>query len=326
MIDYANFAHLTLPHIDSIVRRFVDPDARRSGPELWFVDEPGYSSSNRTSASINLRNGKWHLRGDSTAAGTSGHDVVSLVAVMQSLPMHKAAEAVAEFIGIDVPRLRDAPATRHVTSIATSANPDDDEAIGRALEMWSAGEPWQGTLAETYLRNRSIDPSVIGDDELRFMQYCPLGRFATHPAMLCPIRDRVAGILTGVQRVFLCADGSGLRNEGGGVKRMVGRKRRSGIWFGSDAPEQVVMVEGPEDAMSIRTMRPTATVVATIDAGHMGKQALPGSVRQIVVIPDAGEAGDRGLAQAREAYQHLDLRIARLPLAMDANDLLRTGA
>ncbi|MFY0610447.1 MAG: DUF3987 domain-containing protein [Hyphomicrobiaceae bacterium] len=322
-IDFAELANMSLSHIEGIVFRHVDPEAVRRGPELFFCDSPGGSSNRRMSASINIQTGHWNLRGNTTSDAQGGRDVISLVAYAQGVPQPEAAEIVAEQLGVEVPRNRSGFAStkrnRPPENTRTETS-KDRSAINRALSAWEESRDARGTPAELYLRSRGIDISDFGDDDLRYLAL-PDGSPSSH-ALVLPITDRFTGVQSGLQRVFLNSDGTGYPNEKGKTqKRTLGRKQQAGIWFGADV-DTIIMVEGPEDAMSVYCALPDACVVSTIDAGHMGKQSIPSVVRRIIVIPDAGAAGEDGLRRVVNNYPDLDILLVRLPDGMDANDML----
>ena len=98
----------------------------------------------------------------------------------------------------------------------TEADKRDSEAaaqrVARAMDLWTASRPPQGTLAETYLAGRGL-ALPAGADALRFHPACPFrladGTSARLPAIVALMRDIRTDQPCGIHRTALKPDGSG---------------------------------------------------------------------------------------------------------------------
>ena len=86
----------------------------------------------------------------------------------------------------------------------------------------------------------------------------------------------------------------------------------------------VVMCEGTEDALSVRAVGWTGTVVATLGKGNIAHHSPPGTT---VVLLFDGDVAEHEIDDALEAHKRANrtVRIARLPADTDPNDMLQAG-
>ncbi len=66
--------------------------------------------------------------------------------------------------------------------------------------------------------------------------------------------------------------------------------------------DTLCIVEGPENALSIRTIG-YDFVVSTINAGNFSNIAIPPYVKKVILFPDGDEAGRHAAQKAIEAYK-----------------------
>ena len=89
-------------------------------------------------------------------------------------------------------------------------------------------------------------------------------------------------------------------------------------------PAEVVMCEGTEDALSVRAAGWTGTVVATLGKGNIAHHSPPGTT---VILLFDGDVAEHEIDDALEAHRRANrtVRIARLPVDTDPNDMLQAG-
>src|SRR5262245_35058691 len=87
---------------------------------------------------------------------------------------------------------------------------------------------------------------------------------------------------------------------------------------------EVVMCEGTEDALSVRAVGWTGTVVATLGKGNIAHHSPPGTT---VILLFDGDVAQHEIDDALEAHRRANrvVRIARLPADTDPNDMLQAG-
>lgn len=184
-----------------------------------------------------------------------------------------------------------------VASARLRANQPRRSTVARqARTLFDTARPIHGTLAETYLRNRSIDPSLAFG--LRFAPhcYCRPGADSDRqawPAIIAPVTDGDAA-LTGVHRLYLDPLGAADARLGKAPldrpKRSLGRVHGHAVRFGD--PAQVIAVaEGIENALSIRTALPDLTSHAALTAGNLASYTPPAAVNRLLIAVDDDDAG-----------------------------------
>ena len=89
-------------------------------------------------------------------------------------------------------------------------------------------------------------------------------------------------------------------------------------------PAEVVMCEGTEDALSVRVAGWTGPVVATLGKGNIARHSPPGTT---VILLFDGDVAEHEIDDALEAHRrgNRTVRIARLPVDTDPNDMLQAG-
>lgn len=149
----------------------------------------------------------------------------------------------------------------------------DREATSQAREFWRQGVPAPGTLVETYLRGRGIDPDQLGGipPTLRFHPSLrhDLGAAAAHPTDFFPAM--VAAVQHG-DRTLAAIHATFLTPAGDKIAGDSAKKMRGPVWTGAvrlTAPgEHMLIAEGIETALSVlQAMRRPVEVVATDDNG-----------------------------------------------------------
>jgi hypothetical protein len=226
--------------------------------------------------------------------------------------------------------------------------------IAGARAMWlNAKLSIVGTPAETYLRTRGIDISLLlrlvpSDrkrqplNALRFEPACWYDKLQSFPAIVSCMQTEGAGIVA-VHRTYLAPDGSG-KAPVTPARKMFGPAQGAAIavWRGQSAlpvkeanahgiADTLVLTEGIEDALSVAISAPDFRVWAVGSLGNLRFLKLPACAHDVIVFadndwtkPEAEAEFKRGLAALAE--QNKRVKVARSSSGKDANDLLNAGA
>lgn len=193
----------------------------------------------------------------------------------------------------------------------------------RARQLWNGSRPIGGSLAQTYLRNRSIDMAL---DSLRFCDRTPLGKGKAarfRPAMLAAVTDD-SGLLA-VQRTFLDARGRRARDLRH-PRRLLGHPCGGAVRL-APATETLGVAEGVETAVSAMILL-GIPVWATLGNERLPHVAIPKSVTRLILLPDNDNAGRLAVPLATEAHKARGRQIDTIwPWhgRNDWNDVLREG-
>lgn len=199
-----------------------------------------------------------------------------------------------------------------------------------ARRLWQDCQPLRGSLAELYLRSRSI--WIAPGPAIAFHPGLPHPAVRrSFPAMVASITD-AHGRVIGIHRTFLDPDGRGKAD-------VVPAKMMAGICAGGcvrlgvpgRAADHVLAIgEGIETSLSVRQAT-GLPVWAALSLSNIGGVPVPrdGTIRQIILLADADET-DRQMAKdvraraAENYYQAgFSVRIAHPNEGGDFNDMLR---
>jgi len=191
----------------------------------------------------------------------------------------------------------------------------------RAVAIWNKSVPAAGTPAESYLAFRGIHGPIPPD--IRF-QRLPCDDLGALPCLVAAVRN-VVGDVTGIQRIWLAADGKG-KADVAKPKRSMGTVKGGAIRLGElDGSGVLTVCEGPEDGLSLREMLGGPVWVAA-GASFLPAMQFPADVRSIVIGADNDPAGRMAAQDAARAFasRARSVRIVRpLDWAKDFNDELR---
>jgi hypothetical protein len=196
--------------------------------------------------------------------------------------------------------------------------------------IWFEAQPIAGSPAEGYLRSRSI--SLISDDCLRFHPTCEHPSGDVFPAMIAIAGHWCGDSVTpcAVHRTYLRSDGAG-KADIEPAKASLGSLRGAGVWLSLPAPILAVG-EGIETVLSVATAmreRSDYAYAAAISAGNLAIFQIPDWAKELIILADRDEAGERAaltLAAKAKRDSGLIARIARPPEAFnDFNDALRAS-
>jgi DNA primase len=269
---------------------------------------------------LNDAKGTYHCFG----CGASG-DIVSLVMHAEKLDFRRAVEWLA---GANLPWVD--PAER--VKAAQEEEADRQAAMQRAQTVWYAAELCDDTPAEAYARSRGITmplppsfrfgmtPAWYDDDT---------GECGPNvPALLAAVAIEGQPYPVGLQRIFIQPDGSA-KADMAKPKRSLGRIKGGAVRVtcrSKETPHEVIVTEGPEDALSLAQELPGREVWACLGTALMIEAQYPARIRSIVIAGQNDKPGREAADKAAEGLRTrgFDVRIM-YPAdgSKDWNDQLR---
>jgi hypothetical protein len=201
---------------------------------------------------------------------------------------------------------------------------DDDRRRRAALGLWQASKWAPGSPVETYFRSRGLTLTP------------PPGALRYHPNLKHPTGDTwpaMVGLVTGadgeplgVHRTYLAADGRG-KAPVSPQKMSLGATRGGAVRLAEPDGDALLTGEGIETCLA--GMEASGLPAwAALSAPGLAALELPADVREVVILADGDEPGERAARAAayRWAWQGRRVCIARPPAGMDFNDLLLAEA
>lgn len=196
-----------------------------------------------------------------------------------------------------------------------------ERAEKKALACWTEALPIQGTIAETYLRNRGITCDLPAT--LRFHPEAWHPSAKRFPAMVALIEGlpRLA-----VHRTYLRPDGSG-KAEVEPAKAMLGMAAGGAVRV-AEGQGPLVVAEGIETALSLASgllSRP-ATIWAALSTSGMAGLRLPDGIpHRLTVAADGDQPGREAAHKLAERASALGWTVILLAAASGAdwNDVLK---
>ena len=265
--------------VEAVCRAYL-PAGLRQG-RYWIVgDVQGTAGRSLFVKLSGDRAGKWM----DAATGEHG-DLLDLIHLNQShAEFRSTLDEARRFLHDPEPR-RTPRRFRPALSRPASQN--------AAAKLYSLSRPVTGTLAETYLRQRSI-AARLDWPALRFHPAC---YYRAHrdapreswPALLGIVTD-LAGNLTGLQRTWLARDGSA-KAPVADPRRAMGHLLGNAVRFGQ--PGDVMAAgEGIETVLSLLSLLPAMPIAAALSAAHLAAIMFPPSLRRLYILRDNDAAGD----------------------------------
>jgi hypothetical protein len=166
----------------------------------------------------------------------------------------------------------------------------------RARELLAEGRDPRGTIAERYLRSRSIEiPEHMAGTSIRFHPACPWigedGAITRVPAMLAPLTSLATGQVVGCHRTALTAAGEKL------ARKVLGTAAGAAIKL-EPAADTLAIGEGLETCLSARALgfRP---VWAAYSVNEVARLPLIDGVRSLVLLGERDKTGASARAVER---------------------------
>ena len=289
------------------------PDGTRTG-NYWHCGD--YDGGAGRSLAVHLsgpKRGKWT---DYAESGREAFgDLIDIIELRENVDKGEAVRRAKHWLGLPERE----PVTETSRAPSTGQSSSDS-----ARKLFDRGSPIGGTPAEAYLRSRGI--TEYGP-ALRYHPTCFYrdkhdAEPRKLPALLCAITD-LDGTLVGVNRIYLDPDGN--RAEVLDPKKVLGRLHGCAVRFGT-AGDVLVVGEGVETMLSIKTALPHMPVNAALTAQHLSMYVPPLQVRSLWIARDAGRPGENAALELerRMKSERLDLHVRHLkPRHDDFNTRLR---
>ena len=199
----------------------------------------------------------------------------------------------------------------------------DDDRAELSLRIWRGTVSAEGSLVESYLRDRGIDAPV--PPALRFAPSLYHSSGQNYPAMVAAVSFWPSRAVTGIHRTFLSDSGIGKADVT--PNRMMLGKIGGGAVCLAPPGETLVIGEGIETSLSVHQATGLPTWAA-LSASLFEPLVLPElPLAKKVVIAADNDDGGTGLEAARKARelwrsQGRKVFIATPPLGKDFNDEL----
>ncbi len=207
------------------------------------------------------------------------------------------------------------------------APPSKEKDSAREIDIiLSRLEPIPGSLAETYLRGRSL--AVPDCSDLKFhpdLVHWELK--AGFPALVGLVRNARNEVVA-LQRIYLGTDGA-TKAAVTSPRKMLGKVAGSAVRLGAiGADGRLALCEGIETGLAVMTAVPGLPVWATLSTSHLEQVVLPPEAREILILADndSSGAGNRA-AEATASKCRIEGRKVAIGMPpepdTDFNDLLR---
>ncbi len=235
------------------------------------------------------------------ATGEHG-DLLELIKIQQSCTIGEAIKYAGNFANLP-----------QANSLPKSNKPQKAKDLTKlALKIWEASTHISNTLAAKYLVKRGLSSKVVNNSvNLRFHARCKVlrshGKADYKPALIAAVRDN-KGALIAIHRTFL--DAPGVKADMKSPKRALATTRNGAVYFcSSKNADCLVIAEGIETALSLKTCFPAANLAAVLSAGNMQNFAPPAKYSRIVIAADAGKAGHAAAHALKAKLQSEGLKV-----------------
>ncbi|MCW0236741.1 MAG: toprim domain-containing protein [Ferrovibrio sp.] len=278
-----HLSHQLADRAEAVCRHYLS-NGRREGC-YWLVGDisntPGRSLFVRLHASAKGPAGKW----TDVATGEHG-DLLDLIrGSLGLIDFTDVAEEARTFLNLAHPEPEPIAPRRCVM-------PAPSGSVEAARRLFAMAQPIAGTVAEAYLRQRSIT-LLHGTGNLRFHPRCYYkpddGPTETWPAMIAAVTD-LSGRITGVHRTWLAPDGLGkapIDTPRKAMGSLLGHAVRIGV-----QGSVMAVGEGIETMLSLRQVLPNLGVAPALSATHLAAILFPDTLRRLYIVLDNDLAGD----------------------------------
>lgn len=214
----------------------------------------------------------------------------------------------------DKPRADDENTRRAPPKIV--AQPLDEERVARARRIWAESAPLKHSVAEAYLRRRSVPAGLWKSTALRFHpRMTSLDDHARRPALVTAISD-AHGALQGVQVTLLSAHGAA-KAALETPRRVIG-KLMGGTVRLADAHDELAIGEGVETMLTASDIF-GVPAWAALSADNLARIVISQPLRRLIIAADNDEAGMRA-AQSLRARMTSSTRVEIEPAPVGFND------
>ena len=260
--------------------------------------------------------GKW------TDAATGEHgDLLDVIQEACGLvDFHDVVEEARRFLSL--PCVDFEPKSKLPIAPAQVGSPES------ARRLFAMSQPIVGTIAETYLRKRSITAL----HELAALRFHPRCYYRADrdapaevwPALIAAVTD-LAGRITGAHRTWLNPSGNN-KAPVDTPRRAMGHLLGHGVRF-AIATDVMAAGEGLETMLSLRSALPHLPGLAALSANHLSAVLFPAALRRLYVARDRDPAGGLAAVALTERAHSAGIEVFTLTPALgDFNeDLCQLG-
>ena len=188
-----------------------------------------------------------------------------------------------------------------------------------AMELWHASLEASSSPVTTYAASRGITDRL--PTTLRYHPALKHPSGQLFPAMIGLVTFGADDTPIGIHRTYLAQDGSGKANVAQ-TKLMLGPCSGGAVRL-QEATEVVMIGEGIETCLS--AMQATGIPAwAALSTSGMRSLVLPDTVREVIILVDADEAGESAAIACASRWKQESRRVklARPPKGSDFNDML----
>jgi len=301
MGDVAIIAEQLRANVEAVCRRYLS-NGFRSG-NYWMVgnymNERGQSMYVRLNGPTSgpQARGKW----TDNATGEYG-DLLDLITLQnQFINIADALDEARHFLMLPH------PPSGQLNNRAVPRATERTDTIARARKLFHMSQPIAGTLAETYLKSRSIIVPVQAALRFHANAYYrdKTGHQCQPPALLAAIRT-ATNKFTGVNKIWLKPDGSGVADIMF-PKKVQGSLNGNAVWFGHSNEIQIVG-EGVETILALKTVRPDIAMAAALTANHLAAFEPPADLKFLVIARDNDRAGAQAASRLSARMSVLNIQ------------------
>ncbi len=293
--DASDLARRLAREAEAVCRHYLS-NGKREG-RYWLVGDV-YNTPGR-SMFVRLQDSPKGPAGKFTDAATGQHgDLLDIIRHSLGLrDFREAAEEARRFLKLPRTESELVPQLPPVRSVVPAGSQE------AARRLFAISGPIEGSVVETYLRDRGIG-RVHHGGSLRFHPRCyyrPDEHLPTEtwPAMIACVTD-LDGRITGVHRTWLDPVGFDRIRLGKAPidtpRRAMGDLLGNAVRFGAADDDVLVAGEGIETMLSLRCVLPTLPMAAALSANHLAAMVLSSNLRRLYIARDADAAGDTVLA------------------------------
>jgi len=228
--------------------------------------------------------GKWA----DAATGQHG-DLLDIIRLQGNHHMlREAMEEAHRFLALPRPEYF-RPVPKKTVAVRT-----DCEVVAAAHRLFNAARPIGGTIAEKYLFGRGIivPPQTALQFHPNVYYQDGDGNRSTHPALLAAVHDN-DGKFRAVNRIWIDRKGDGLAHIPS-PKKALGHLLGHAVRFGH--PREILIVgEGVETILSLKTARPDLAMAAALSANHLAAFIPPSHIKHLITARDNDEPGEKAV-------------------------------
>jgi putative DNA primase/helicase len=205
---------------------------------------------------------------------------------------------------------------------------EDLERITRATKLWGEGRDPQNTVAEYYLRSRSLAlPPELAGKVLRFHPRCPwrnedTGTTERIPAMLTAFRSIDDDQITAVHRIRLDQPQRWPKAD----RRMLGIVQRAAVKLDPLGGTTLCIGEGVETSLAARQLglKPTWALGSV---GAISFFPLISGIKNLTILGETGSASKEAARLCARRWRHgfRHVQVAMPEVGSDLNDALMMG-